>query len=170
MRRLAHAILFLSLLTPFVAAQNLKPDAKSDAKKEKKDELSLTDEEKGVIELTNAERKKESLPPLKPNLKLLTAARGHGENMAKQNKLDHVLDEKTPAERVKAAGYRYAATGENIAWNQKDPAQVLEAWMNSPGHRANILNKDYVEIGVACVKNAKGERYWVQVFGKQLGK
>jgi uncharacterized protein YkwD len=80
------------------------------------------------------------------------------------------LDDKKPADRVKDAGYKYAAVGENVAWNQKNPAQVVEAWMNSEGHRANILKKEYEEIGVAVAKNAKGEPYWVQVFGTQLGR
>jgi uncharacterized protein YkwD len=170
MRRPFFACLWFLMFGTLAHAQNVKPDAKSPPKVDPKDALKLTDEEKGVIELTNVERKKAGLSPLKANPLLMAAARGHGENMAKQDKLDHVLDDKKPADRVKAAGYRFAAVGENIAWNQKDPAQVLESWMNSEGHKANILGKDYLEIGVACVKNAKGERYWVQVFGKQLGK
>jgi len=143
---------------------------KVDPKKNKKDELKLSKEEQGVIELTNVERKKAELPPLKANAQLMAAARSHAENMAKQDKLDHVLDEKKPADRVKDAGYRYGYVGENIAWNQDHPKEVLEAWMNSQPHKENILKKDYEEIGVAVVKNAKGERYWVQVFAKQLGK
>jgi uncharacterized protein YkwD len=159
-------VLLLGLVSVAAAQQPKTPPKKAD----KKDELVLSKEEQGVIDLTNAERKKADLPPLKANPKLMAAARGHGENMAKQDKLDHVLDDKKPADRVKDAGYRYAAVGENVAWNQKDPAQVVEAWMNSEGHRANILKKEYEEIGVAVAKNAKGERYWVQVFGKQLGR
>jgi len=143
---------------------------KTDPKKNKKDELKLSKEEEGVIELTNVERKKAELSPLKANAKLMAAARSHAENMAKQDKLDHVLDEKKPADRVKDAGYTYGYVGENIAWNQDNPKEVLEAWMNSQPHKENILRKDYEEIGVAVVKNAKGERYWVQVFAKQLGK
>jgi len=143
---------------------------KVDPKKNKKDELKLSKEEQGVIELTNVERKKAELPPLKANAQLMAAARSHAENMAKQDKLDHVLDEKKPADRVKDAGYKYGYVGENIAWNQDNPKEVLEAWMDSQPHKENILKKDYEEIGVAVVKNAKGERYWVQVFAKQLGK
>ncbi len=90
--------------------------------------------------------------------------------MAKQDKLDHVLDDKKPADRVKDAGYKLGYVGENVAWNQADPKEVLESWMNSQGHKDNILKKEYAEIGVAVAKNAKGERYWVQVFGTQLGK
>ncbi|VTT98481.1 SCP-like extracellular OS=Actinosynnema mirum (strain ATCC 29888 / DSM 43827 / NBRC 14064 / IMRU 3971) GN=Amir_4392 PE=4 SV=1: CAP [Gemmataceae bacterium] len=167
MTRVSFALVLLAALVSVAAAQQPKTPPK---KADKKAELVLSKEEQGVIDLTNAERKKADLPPLKANPKLMAAARGHGENMAKQDKLDHVLDDKKPADRVKDAGYKYAAVGENVAWNQKDPAQVVEAWMNSEGHRANILKKEYEEIGVAVAKNAKGEPYWVQVFGKQLGR
>ena len=56
--------------------------------------------------------------------------------------------------------------GENIAWNQKSPKDVVRAWMESEDHRENILHADYTEIGVAVAKNKKREPYWVQVFGK----
>ncbi|MFO0822058.1 MAG: CAP domain-containing protein [Gemmataceae bacterium] len=136
----------------------------------KKDELKLSKDEQGVIDLTNAERKKADLPPLKADPLLMEAARSHAANMAKQNMLAHELDGKQPADRVKSTGYKYGYVGENVAWNQKTPAQVLESWMNSEGHKANILKKEYTEIGVAVAKNEKGEPYWVQVFGTPLKK
>ena len=85
--------------------------------------------------------------------------------MAKQDKFEHVLDEKNPADRVKDSGYRYSATGENIAWNATSPKEVVKGWMDSPPHKENILKPEFTEIGVALAKNKKGERYWVQVFG-----
>ena len=151
----ARVIAFL-LLVPVVAAQ------------EKKDEPKLTKEEKAFIDLTNAERKKAELGPVTPNAKLMAAAKGHATNMAKQDKLDHVLDEKKPQDRVLDAGYKFAATAENIAWNQKTPKEVIGVWMNSEIHKKNILGEDFTEIGVAVVRNAKGEPYWVQVFGAPL--
>ena len=138
----------------------------TDKKDEKTDELKLTADEEAVVELTNAERKKADLPPLKVNAKLMLAARGHAANMAKQEKVEHVLDEKDPVARAKAAGYKSEFVGENIAWNQKDAKAVLAEWMDSKDHRENILEKEYTEIGVAMAKNSKGEPYWVQVFGK----
>lgn len=158
------------MFRPFVLLLVLVPLASAqDKKNPKKDEFKLSAEEKAVIELTNAERKKadKGLEPLKMNPQLMEAARAHGANMAKQDKLDHVLDEKAPADRAKAAGYKYRFVGENIAWNQKTPAQVLDGWMKSEGHRANILRPEYTEIGVAVVRNGKGQPYWVQVFGKR---
>src|SRR5262245_17823641 len=108
----------LVLLIVCVAAPLACADGKKD---DKKDEIKLTAEEQAVIDLTNAERKKAEkdgkpldLKPLKMNPKLMDAARKHAENMAKQDKLEHVLDEKTPADRVKTAGYKYRACGENI--------------------------------------------------------
>ncbi|MCI0705653.1 MAG: CAP domain-containing protein [Planctomycetia bacterium] len=133
---------------------------------DKKDELKLTADEEAVIELTNAERKKADLKPLKVSPVLMIAARKHGENMAKQDKLDHVLDEKDPAQRAKDAGYKSEFVGENIAWKQKTAKDVLTAWMDSKIHRENILLEEFTEIGVAVTKNSKGELYWVQVFGK----
>lgn len=150
-----------------VCAFALVPFAGADEKKDdKKGALKLTAEEEAVIDLTNAERKKADLKPLKMNPQLMEAARKHAENMAKQDKLDHTLDEKAPSDRTKAAGYKSSFVGENIAWNQKDAKDVVAGWMDSKDHRENILNTDYTEIGVAVAKNEKGEPYWVQVFGK----
>jgi uncharacterized protein YkwD len=162
MTRLASAIVLLLSLGITSAGQEKKEETKSGGKK---DQLKLTEEEQAVIDFTNAERKKADLSPLKPNLQLLTAARLHAANMAKQDKLDHELDKKTPSDRVKDAGYKYAATGENIAWNPASPKEAVKGWMDSPPHKENILNPKYTEIGVALAKNKKGEIYWVQVFG-----
>ena len=129
------------------------------------EELKLSREEQEVIDLTNAERKKAGLPPLTPSTKLMAAARGHAANMAKQEKVEHVLDEKGPKDRVADAGYKASATGENVAWNAAAPKQALEVWMASEPHKANILREEYADVGVAVAKSEKGEPYWVQVFG-----
>jgi uncharacterized protein YkwD len=151
-------------LVPFAGAAQ-EPDKKND---DKKGEIKLTADEQAVIDLTNAERKKaeKDLKPLKMNPQLMEAARKHAENMAAQDKLDHILDEKNPGDRTKAAGYKSEFVGENISWNQKAPKDALKAWMESEPHRENILNADFTEIGVAVAKNKKGQPYWVQVFGK----
>jgi uncharacterized protein YkwD len=152
--RLLLVPLFVALLVPLAGAAD-----------DKKDAPKLSAEEKALIEATNAERKKAGLDPLAPNPKLLEAARGHAANMAKQDKLAHDLDGKTPADRVKEAEYTYTLTAENVAWNQPTPKAVVAVWMNSPQHKENILTKEFTEIGVAAARSAKGERYWVQVFG-----
>jgi uncharacterized protein YkwD len=144
------------LLVPMLALADSKPEEKK---------LELTEEEKGVLDHTNAQRKAAGLPELIPNAKLMEAARGHSINMARQCRMSHSLDGRTHADRIAAAGYSYSACGENIAWNQTNPEQVLSSWMRSSGHRANILSRNYTEIGVAVAVNDRGERYWTQVFG-----
>lgn len=133
-----------------------------------KAEFKLSADEQAVLDATNAERKKAKLDPLTADPKLTEAARAHAANMAKQNKLDHTLDDKKFDDRAKAAGYQYQSLGENIAHNQKTPADVVAAWMASEGHKANMLNDKFTQIGVAVAKNDKGEPYWVQVFGTPL--
>lgn len=129
-------------------------------------EFKLGADEQAVLDATNAERKKAKLDPLTADPKLTEAARKHAANMASQDKMAHTLDDKDAADRAKAAGYEFRRLGENIAWNQPTPKEVVAGWMDSKGHRENILNGDYTQIGIAVAKNSKGEPYWVQVFGK----
>src|SRR5438270_13631620 len=107
--------------------------------------VELTAEEKAVLELTNQERAKEKLPPLKPNPILMKVARAHSKNMAKQEKLAHELDGKKPHERAEDAGYKLGWIGENCAAGSDPyPAKdVMKGWMESAGHRGNILGKRY---------------------------
>jgi uncharacterized protein YkwD len=163
MTRPGFVALIAVALVSLAAGQEKKSPAKNDA-------LQPTKEEQELIDLTNAERKKAELPPLKANDKLMAAARAHAENMAKQDVLKHKLDDKEPTDRAKDVGYKYSRLAENIEKNGRTPAEAMKDWMGSPPHKENILGKDYQEIGVAMAKNKKGERYWVQVFGKQLGK
>ena len=130
------------------------------------EKFALTAEEKAILELTNAARKKANLPPLAANPTLTKAARGHRQNQAKQDKLDHELDGKKPSDRVRAAGYRYRAVGENVAMGSKNVtvAEIFEGWMESPGHRANILNGKYTQIGIGMGVTSRGRRYYTQVF------
>jgi len=130
--------------------------------------LDISPLEQQIIDLTNAERKKEGLGELKPSEKLFTAARGHSANMAVQDNMSHVLDGKSVEDRVKALDYPYFKVEENIAYNQQDAVALLTAWMNSPGHRENILSPVITEIGVGVAKNAKGEPYYTQVFGRPV--
>ena len=137
---------------------------------DKKPPLKPTREEQAVLDFTNAERKRNQLPPLQFNQKLMQAARDHVANMAKQETLNHELDGKKMEDRLKEVEYNYAHAGENIAWKQPTPREVVRGWMNSEGHKANILHEDYTEIGIATAKSPKGHRYWIQVFGTPLVK
>jgi uncharacterized protein (TIGR03000 family) len=128
--------------------------------------FKISETEKAILDLTNAERKKKDLPELKPNPKLFAAARKHSENMARLEKLAHELEGKKPSDRTKAAGYAGGFIGENVAYGPTNAEEVVTGWMNSEGHRANLLNKNFTEIGIGVAKNEKGETYYTQVFGK----
>ncbi|MFE0651992.1 CAP domain-containing protein [Streptomyces sp. NPDC059534] len=117
-----------------------------------------------VIALVNAERAKAGCGALTANATLNKAAQGHSDDMAARDFFDHTNpDGAGPGERVTAAGYPWSTYGENIAMGQSTPEQVMESWMNSPGHRANILNCDFKEIGIGI--HTSGGPYWTQVFG-----
>jgi hypothetical protein len=117
--------------------------------------------EQQVVELTNEERAQNGLPPLKENTELNYAADQYAEQMSESGVLSHTgPDGSQPWDRAEAVGYEAQTMGENIAAGQKTPEQVVADWMNSPGHRANILNPKYTEIGVGYDDN-----FWVQNFG-----
>ncbi len=130
--------------------------------------FQMTDQEMKLLELTNLERKKKDLSPLKPSPLLFKVAKGHSENMAKQGKMEHELDGKTPFDRLRAGGYKYRKAGENIAAGDAEvPLEdLMKAWMESPKHRDNILLPDFTEIGLGIVKDKKGQVYYTQLFGR----
>lgn len=122
---------------------------------------------KRVLDLTNIERSKAGFPLLTFNSKLAAAAQKHSQNMAMQDFFDH----RHLVERVQAEGYQYSRIGENISAGQSTPESVVQGWMNSPGHRKNILNSQFRELGVGYyfLQNDGGSinyrTYWTQVFG-----
>jgi len=118
-----------------------------------------------VINFTNEERHKARLPLLTVDPRLTDAAERHADRMAQRDRLSHSLDGRTVVDRVPSAGYEYRTVGENITWNQRTATEVVDGWMASKGHRRNMLSGDFTHIGVAVATNAKGEPYWVQVFG-----
>ncbi|APW63069.1 CAP domain-containing protein [Paludisphaera borealis] len=121
-----------------------------------------------LLDAHNQARADAKLPPLTIDAKLTTAARRHADDMAEQEKMTHEgSDGSTPDERVKRAGYHYVRTGENIAAGQSGVDQVLEAWMESPGHKANILGP-FTQMGAARVIDESGEPYWCVEFGEPI--
>jgi len=141
----------------------------SSAETKEKAEFQLSKDEQAIVDLTNAARAKDKLEPLKVNPTLCEVARAHAANMAKKEKMEHVLDGKNPAQRVTAAGYRYRRMAENIAYsNQLGPKRIVAGWMDSPMHRENILNERFREIGVGIARSKDGDVYYTQVFGTQL--
>ena len=122
------------------------------------------DEVKKLLDLTNSERKKAGLAELKLNPKLQKAAEQHSLNMAKQETLAHELDGKGPSDRIRDLEYSFQAMGENCAEGQRTPDEAVKSWLNSQGHRENLLNATYIEIGLGVAESKAGIRYWTQVF------
>ncbi|MEU9837342.1 CAP domain-containing protein [Streptosporangium sp. NPDC048047] len=125
-----------------------------------------TADENEVLRLTNAERAKGGCQPLKHDAQLRAAAYGHSADMAAKNYFSHTSqDGRSFMDRIRAAGFTGGSGwAENIAMGQPTPASVVTAWMNSSGHRANIMNCKYTLIGVGAAKNSKGQIYWTQDF------
>ncbi len=118
--------------------------------------------EQQVVELTNKERAKYGLPPLQVDLALSKVAREKSRDMAVNHYFSHNSPTYgSPFEMMKKFGISYTAAGENIAKGQRTPQEVVNAWMNSEGHRANILNKNFTHIGVGFEENGY---IWTQQF------
>ncbi|MET7617377.1 CAP domain-containing protein [Streptomyces sp. NPDC005408] len=118
-----------------------------------------------VLALVNKERASAGCSALMSNAKLTRAADDYSDVMARSGVMSHTgPDGSTMAGRVDATGYLWSALGENIAQGQSDAAAVMDAWMHSPGHRANILNCSYKEIGIG-VHFGDGGPWWTQDFG-----
>ncbi|MFD3413970.1 sigma-70 family RNA polymerase sigma factor [Streptomyces cyaneofuscatus] len=118
-----------------------------------------------VLQIVNTERAKEGCGPVTSNDLLATAAQRHSADMASRDYFSHTSPDGTdPGDRITAAGYRWSTYGENIAKGQRTPADVMQAWMDSPGHRANILNCSFKEMGIGKVDSGGGP-VWTQKFG-----
>ena len=124
--------------------------------------------ESELLRLTNLERNKQGLASLTLSSQLTKSARVHATDMATNGYFSHTgLNGSTPWDRAKANGYTYSFIGENIAAGSPTPEGTINQWMNSPGHRRNILNPNFREIGFgyANAPNSSYQHYWVQVFG-----
>lgn len=118
--------------------------------------------EKEVVRLVNEERAKYSLPPLTENWELSRVARYKSQDMKDKSYFSHTSPTYgSPFDMIKSFGLSYRTAGENIAKGQRTPQEVVKAWMNSSGHRANILNSSYTKIGVGYVADG---HYWTQMF------
>jgi len=123
-----------------------------------------------MLTRVNAVRKKEGLKALRLNSVLGKAAQGHAEDMLARGYFDHESPSGTTVrERSRKAGYDWAAIGENIAFGQTSVGEVIETWMDSPGHRKNILSRNFTELGVGLAlgkgPDGKYQVLWVQNFG-----
>ena len=124
-----------------------------------------------VVQLTNAERGTRGRGPLRTNARLMRAAQLHAEQIARAGQPAHVLPDAaypTAEDRLAAAGYNWQSYGENLALGQPSPAAVVHDWMHSRGHRTNIVNPDFTELGVGYATDKAGRPYYVQVFATPI--
>jgi uncharacterized protein YkwD len=121
-----------------------------------------------LLRLVNTERQRVNAPPLIMNDKLTAAAQRHAQDMATGRRMSHDgSDGSTMRSRIDATRYSWSNIGENVAMGQPTAAEVMSAWMNSPGHRQNILNPAFTELGIGYATDS-GRIYWAQVFGRPL--
>jgi uncharacterized protein YkwD len=121
-----------------------------------------------IVHLVNLERAQHRLKPLKVNTRLVADASLQATQIASTGMLEHVIlsaPYPTPQTRAKAAGYEWNVLGENLALGFTDASSAVAAWMQSPGHRANILADSYSETGVVLRPDAHGRLIFVQTFG-----
>jgi spore coat assembly protein SafA/uncharacterized protein, YkwD family len=123
--------------------------------------------EQNVINLVNRERANNGLPLLTGNWELCRVARYKSQDMINKGYFAHQSPTYgSPFKMMEDFGITFTAAGENIAYGQRSPEEVMNAWMNSPGHRANILSRTYNQIGVGVAKSSNGTYYWTQEFIK----
>jgi uncharacterized protein YkwD len=167
------ALLVAPLLTLPAAGQGLKPPKKSSRGKAPRIE-HLKDVEKGILRLTNEARRKDHLPPLDKDEALTATARAHSDDMLQRHFFSHENpDGQTPKDRLAPATVATASkAGENI-WSGSghDPfdtklmaRMIVDSWLTSPGHRANILNPDYTHLGVGVSTQGGREIRATQLF------
>jgi len=126
---------------------------------------SVSSYEKQVVDLVNTERAKNGLSALTLDSSVSNVARTKSKDMATNNYFSHTSPTYGGAgDMLKQFGIKYTAYGENIASGQKTPQEVVTAWMNSSGHRANILASDFTKIGVGYATDSSGKAYWTQMF------
>lgn len=125
--------------------------------------------ESRVVTLVNAERAKAGLQPLKENWQLSRVARYKSQDMINKGYFSHTSPTYgSPFTMMQSFGITFSAAGENIAQGQRSPEEVMNSWMNSPGHRSNILSPAYNQIGVGLAKDSAGRCYWTQMFIKSI--
>ncbi|MCB7050590.1 SafA/ExsA family spore coat assembly protein [Intestinimonas butyriciproducens] len=126
------------------------------------EDAAVTQYEQEVIRLVNEIRVQNGLSALTYNWELSRVARYKSQDMVDNRYFSHTSPTYgTPFQMIRAFGLSYRSAGENIAYGQRTPQAVVNAWMNSSGHRANILSSSYTQIGVGYVANG---HYWTQMF------
>ncbi|MGX4253171.1 CAP domain-containing protein [Clostridioides difficile] len=121
--------------------------------------------QKEVVDLVNVERAKAGLNPLTLDSSISNVATKKSQDMIDNNYFSHNSPTYgSPFDMLKKFGISYKTAGENIAMGQKTPKEVVNAWMNSEGHRKNIMNPNFSKIGVGVAQKSGGSIYWTQIF------
>ncbi|QHE51028.1 CAP domain-containing protein [Pontibacillus sp. HMF3514] len=148
--------------TPTTPSQQNEATQQQPTEQEQKQGYELSQYEQKVIELTNEKRAEQGLSPLKIDKELSKVARKKSQDMAQNNYFSHNSPTYgSPFDMMKQFGIEYRTAGENIAKGQRSPQEVVNAWMNSAGHRKNILNENFTHIGVGFEENGN---VWTQQF------
>lgn len=122
---------------------------------------------KATLAAVNDQRAAKSLPPLTADPRLTEAAQAHACDSAAHNRLGHTgSDGSTLADRARRAGYAYREIAENVAQGYPGPASVIRGWMESPGHRRNILMRNVQDIGLGLATGSTGDLHWVLMLGR----
>jgi uncharacterized protein YkwD len=123
--------------------------------------------EQQLINLINAERISQGRPPLSISPLLMQVAEAHSQDMIDRNFFDHTNpDGLDPGDRLDNAGYHWMTWAENIGAGQTTAQEMFDVWMNSSGHRANILNGDVTEIGIGYATGGTYGHYWTAIFAR----
>lgn len=131
------------------------------------EKVQATQQAKEVLELVNKERAKVGAKPLTLSNELTNVATIKAKDMSDKGYFDHNSPTYgSPFDMLKRFGVQYSYAGENIAAGQRDANEVMNSWMNSSGHRANILKAEYEQIGIGYVEGGSYGTYWVQLFIK----
>jgi uncharacterized YkwD family protein len=118
-----------------------------------------------VLNIVNKERTSRGLSALKLSTEVSKVATIKSQDMIDKGYFDHNSPTYgSPFDMMKKFGITYRSAGENIAMGQRTPQEVMTAWMNSEGHRKNILNSSFTEIGIGIAKDKNGRMYWTQMF------
>ncbi|MCG8485561.1 MAG: CAP domain-containing protein, partial [Clostridia bacterium] len=127
------------------------------------DEIAQFEQE--VVRLVNVERINADLEPLNHNVDLSSVARTKSQDMVDNSYFSHTSPTYgSPFDMMKSFGINYSYAGENIAMGQATPEAVVKSWMNSDGHKRNILSANFTDLGVGLAKNNNGTPYWTQMF------
>jgi uncharacterized protein YkwD len=165
-------LLAVALLAPALTIALADEEKAKAEEKPKAEAVELGADEKALVELVNKAREKEKLSRLEVNGLLCKVAKQHTQNMARHEKMSHILDGKGVAARVSEAGYDYRKVAENLANAAGDadapappPADIHDHWMKSRAHQANIVEPKYTEVGVSMGRSKKGTYFYTMVFG-----